>query len=88
MAATDVTNPNLELKMYGPGAPAKPDHESGLELESAVDPVTGRTTKLLTEKDDAWVNLDQAVPRWLEGGKAFVWLSESLGGPALERRSV
>jgi hypothetical protein len=39
LAATDVTNPNLELKMYGPGAPAKPDHESGIELDFGDDPL-------------------------------------------------
>ncbi len=44
LAVTDVANKNLELKMYGPGAPAKPDHESGIELDSAAsDPlVPGR----------------------------------------------
>jgi hypothetical protein len=56
LAATDVTNPNLELKMYGPGAPAKPDHESGLELESAVDPVTGRNV--------SWIWTGMAEGTW------------------------
>ena len=39
---TDVANANLELKLYGPGSVVKPDHESGIELDSASpDPVTG-----------------------------------------------
>src|SRR5690242_9040808 len=42
LKTTDVTNPTLELKMYGPGSVVKPDHESGIELDSATpDPVTG-----------------------------------------------
>jgi len=39
LKTTDVTNPNLELKMYGPGSVVKPDHESGIELDSAADPL-------------------------------------------------
>ena len=31
------TNVNLELKLYGPGAKAAPDHESGLLLQQAED---------------------------------------------------
>ena len=42
LQTTDVTNPTLELKMYGPGAVVNPDRESGIELDSAnPDPVTG-----------------------------------------------
>jgi hypothetical protein len=41
IVVTDVTSPDRELKLYGPGAPAKPDHESGIELDSGIDPVTG-----------------------------------------------
>jgi len=32
-----ATNANLELKLYGPGAKAAPDHESGLLLNNAAD---------------------------------------------------
>ena len=37
MTPQQVTNPNLELKLYGPGAPAAPDHESGLALNNEAD---------------------------------------------------
>ena len=33
----DAANPNVELKLYGPGANAKPDHESGLLLNQGDD---------------------------------------------------
>jgi dipeptidyl-peptidase-4 len=52
----------------------------------AVDASTGSTTPLLTEKDDAWLNLDQDVPRWLKDGSGFLWSSEREGAPQLELR--
>lgn len=51
-----------------------------------VDPISGKTAPLLTESDKAWVNLAQHVPRWLDDGKRFLWISERDGGPQLELR--
>jgi dipeptidyl-peptidase-4 len=51
-----------------------------------ADPRRGQTTVLLTERDAAWVNLDQEVPRWLEDGSGFLWMSERAGGRQLELR--
>jgi dipeptidyl-peptidase-4 len=51
-----------------------------------ADPKSGRTTPLLTERDAAWVNLDQQVPRWLEDGTGFLWTSEREGAHQLELR--
>ncbi len=50
-----------------------------------VDPATGKTTPLLTERDAAWVNLRHDCPRWLKDG-SFLWVSEDKAGPRLERR--
>lgn len=36
-----VDNPNLDLKLYGPGAKAQPDHESGLLLVNRGDGLPG-----------------------------------------------
>jgi len=52
-----------------------------------ADPRRGRTSVLLTERDAAWVNLDQEVPRWLEDGSGFLWTSEREGGRQLELRN-
>lgn len=52
----------------------------------SVAPSTGATTLLLTEKDNAWLNLDQDVPHWLEDGSGFLWSSEREGAPQLELR--
>ena len=36
-----AANPNVELKLYGPGSKPASGHESGIVLSSAADPVTG-----------------------------------------------
>lgn len=46
----------------------------------AVDPATGKTRVLVEDRDDAWVNIDPSVPRWLPDGSGFLWASDA-GGP-------
>lgn len=53
----------------------------------AVD-ARGATRELLVERDDAWVNLDQEMPRWLAGGKGFLWTTERNGSWQLEQRDA
>jgi dipeptidyl-peptidase-4 len=43
-----------------------------------ADATTGRVRTILTEKDEAWVDAGDP-PRWIEGGKRFVWVSERDG---------
>jgi dipeptidyl-peptidase-4 len=40
---------------------------------------TGQTRSILTEKDDAWVDLSLPEMHWLDGGKRFLWISERDG---------
>ena len=47
-----------------------------------------RRTELLREHDDAWINLDQSVPRWLANGQRFLWSSEREGSWQLELRGA
>lgn len=54
----------------------------------SADPTTGRTRLLVEERDQAWLNLDQEFPRWLEDGSGFLWLTERNGGPELELRGA
>ena len=54
----------------------------------AVDPATGKTRLLLTEKDEAWLNLEQTFPVWLEDGSGFLWYTERNGGPEVELRNA
>lgn len=58
------------------------------ELLLAVDPLTGKTKELLTEKDPAWINLDQDFPVWRESGESFLWFTERNGGPEVEERDA
>lgn len=53
----------------------------------AVDPDTGSPTLLLTEKDDAWVNLDSDMPEWFPDGSHFLWTTERNGAWQLELRA-
>ncbi len=53
----------------------------------AVDHVTGATKLLIDENDDAWLNIEQSVPRWLDDGSGFLWISDSSGESRLELRS-
>ena len=43
-----------------------------------ADPATGKATEVFTEKDAAWLENENPW-RWLEGGKALLWLSERSG---------
>lgn len=58
------------------------------EVLYAVDEATGETTELLRETDDAWLNLYQDYPRWLDGGEAFLWLTERGGSKQIELRAA
>ena len=49
-----------------------------------VDPKTGMSRPLLTEKDSAWVPIRRDVPRWLDHGEHFVWSFEGKNENTLE----
>jgi len=54
----------------------------------AVDVATGKTTPLVTEHDDAWINVPNGAPRWLDDGSGFLWMSERTGEWQLELRDA
>jgi dipeptidyl-peptidase-4 len=56
------------------------------ELVLAVAPTTGESRTLLRESDEAWVNLDEAMPRWLPDGSGFLWTTERSGRWQVELR--
>lgn len=56
------------------------------EVLLEADPASGKTQPLLSERDAAWLNLDQSVPRWVGTGSHFLWSSEREGAWRLELR--
>jgi dipeptidyl-peptidase-4 len=51
----------------------------------SVDTATGATHELLAETDTAWLNLvEPGFPRWLNGGRQFLWTTEKRGAWQLE----
>lgn len=52
-----------------------------------VDPRTGRTTELLREQDEAWVDDFQRAYRWLADGTGFLWSSDASGALQLQLRA-
>lgn len=43
---------------------------------------------ILTQHDDAWLNVDLGAPRWLEDGSGFLWLTEASDQWVLERHAA
>jgi dipeptidyl-peptidase-4 len=69
---------------FGPPTMYVLDRAQRHGLLLAIDPKTGATTTLVDERDDAWLNVDASVPRWIAGGHAFLWSSEKSGAWELE----
>ena len=73
-------------KKGGPLTILVQNREQTEEVLLAVDARTGRTHPLLVERDEAWLNLDQSFPHWVEDGTGFLWFTERNGGPEIELR--
>ncbi|MDA8020613.1 MAG: S9 family peptidase [Thermoanaerobaculia bacterium] len=82
------------VKWSVPGAPLTilvQDRRQQEQVLYRVDEQTGATTELLRETDEAWLNLDQQMPRWLPGkdgaeSPGFLWTTERRGSWQLELR--
>jgi len=82
--------PYLATVKWPEGAPLTillQNREQTEELLLAVDAATGATEEMLVERDPAWINLDQKMPRWLPGGDGFLWTTERNGWWQLELRA-
>lgn len=51
-----------------------------------VNPTTGATTLLLTEKDPAWVNIVPDSPWWSRKANGFYWVGEGSAGLEIQLR--
>lgn len=63
------------------------NREQTTEVLLGVDEQSGETQTLLIESDEAWLNLDQSMPKWLSDGSAFLWTTERNGSWQLELRA-
>lgn len=71
------------------GAPLTLVVQNRAQTEQVIldaDPDTGSTRTLHREFDEAWLNIDQAVPKWINGGEDFLWMTERNGVWQLEVR--
>ncbi|RKH65150.1 S9 family peptidase [Corallococcus aberystwythensis] len=83
--------PYLATVKWDKGGPLTLVVQNRLQTEEqvlAVDPATGKTRVLHTEKDAALVNLHQDFPLWLEDGSGFLWFTERNGASEVELRKA
>jgi dipeptidyl-peptidase-4 len=84
-----ATYPYLCRVTWDPNAPLTLVVMNRAQTELAVlaADARGKTTVLLTEHDDAWLDLESpAVPAWLADGSGFLWSTERRGAWQLELR--
>ncbi len=81
--------PYLATVKWAKGAPLTLVVQNRTQTEEAVlaiEPATGKSRELLVERDEAWLNLDQDMPRWLADGSGFLWSTERDGAWQVELR--
>ena len=79
---------DVQWPEHGPLTALVLDRDQTDALLLAFDPDTGASRTLLTEHDDAWVNVGMGAPKWLEDGSGFLWLTERRGAWTLELRGA
>jgi dipeptidyl-peptidase-4 len=74
---------------HGPPTLVVMDRDQQQEAVLAVDTASCETRALLVERDEKWLNLRPGSPRWLAGGRGWLWIAERDDtGPWLERRTT
>lgn len=64
------------------------DRHQRVERLLAVDSSSGATRTVHEERDEIWLNLDHAAPRFLADGEHFLWSTEREGEWQLELRKT
>ena len=86
-----ATYPYLASVRWSEGAPLTMFVQNRAQTECLLLEVElgrGATRTLLKEQDEAWVNIEQSVPRFFDSGRRFLWISEHAGAPVLEIREA
>jgi dipeptidyl-peptidase-4 len=81
--------PYLAEVVWDEGAPLTLVVQNRRQTEQiilAVDDQTLAASELHREQDDAWLNFDHGLPRWINDGQAFLWTTELNGAWQLELR--
>jgi len=78
---------SVKVPKEGPVTLVVQDRRQKTSVVMTADLGTGDVRTLHRESDPTWVNLDQTVPRWVQGGETFLWSTERNGGWQLELRS-
>jgi dipeptidyl-peptidase-4 len=76
----------VEWPKHGPLAVVVLDRDQTDVQVLAFDPATGASKPVVTEHDDAWINVTAGAPKWLDDGSGFLWMTESHGAWTLELR--
>jgi dipeptidyl-peptidase-4 len=63
------------------------DRAQGELAMFTFDPKAGTGKTVLTQHDDAWLNVDVGAPHWLDDGSGFLWMTEAPGQWQLELHS-
>jgi dipeptidyl-peptidase-4 len=77
---------DVEWREHAPLTVTVMDRDQNDLLVLAVDATTGKTSTLVSEHDDAWIDAPKGAPRWLDDGSGFLWMSERSGEWQLELR--
>ncbi len=82
--------PYLTRVRWSKGAPLTVvvQNRAQSELVVLAKRASGGWDTLVTETDSAWLNLDSSMPRWIDGGRHFLWSTERGGSWQLELRAA
>jgi dipeptidyl-peptidase-4 len=79
---------DVQWPKHGPLSALVLDRDQTEVVLLAFDPATGTSRTLLSERDEAWINVNTGAPRWLEDGSGFLWMTERKGDWTLEHRAA
>ena len=77
---------SVQWEPHGPLSALVINRDQTDEALFTFDPSTGAGKPILTEHDDAWLNI--RAPRWRDDGSGFLWMTEAKGQWVLELHAL